>query len=555
MPSKLPRTLLILLAVIFVLNLVQAFFMELIFDEAYYWHYSQNMAFGYFDHPPMVAWLIGLGSLLFDGNLGIRFLSCLLSVGTILILWNTIDNNKKSDFVVHFVVLAFSMTLLNFYGFLTLPDTPLLFFCALFLLVYKNFISKPSWVLAITLGLAMAALMYSKYHAILVIFFVLLSNLKLLTNKFAWLAVITALFAYTPHFLWLYENNAISIQYHLFERPNNAYDFNKYTLGFLLNLVVLFGLTFPWVYRALFRTKMNNTFIKSLLFLTYGVLLFFFISSFNRRVQTQWIIIICIPLITVVFNNMMVDKTSRKWVFRMGLANIAILLFLRLGLVFEEISPIHYESHGNKDWVQQVKDKAKSNPVVFENSYRLAPMYAYYSCETSFSLNNVFYRQNQYSIDASETEVQHKNVYYVSKSPSGGEVAFINDKGTEFYGRFIKGFESFRKLRVEVDGTVFKLDHKKELVFQLTNPYKTDIPFNKLKFAVVYLNEYKRKPDVNQIMVKPIGTNISTLKSNDTLRFTFRLPQPKLKDPRYFRIAISENDLHYGLNGKPIKLE
>jgi len=62
-------------------------------------------------------------------------------------------------------------------------------------------------------------------------------------------------------------------------------------------------------------------------------------------------------------------------------------------------------------------------------------------------------------------------------------------------------------------------------------------------------------PNLIPIKVQPEDKNISRLKSNDTTNFTFMLPKPKLKEPGYFRIAISENDLRYGLNGKPIKLE
>ena len=58
MSLKLPKLFLYILGSILVLNLLQAHFTELIFDEAYYWHYAQNMAWGYFDHPPMVALMI-----------------------------------------------------------------------------------------------------------------------------------------------------------------------------------------------------------------------------------------------------------------------------------------------------------------------------------------------------------------------------------------------------------------------------------------------------------------------------------------------------------------
>src|SRR5689334_662817 len=33
-------------------------------DEAYYWDWSRNLAPGYFDHPPAIAWLIATGSAL-----------------------------------------------------------------------------------------------------------------------------------------------------------------------------------------------------------------------------------------------------------------------------------------------------------------------------------------------------------------------------------------------------------------------------------------------------------------------------------------------------------
>lgn len=107
MSQKFPRLFFILLAVLFVLNLVQASITELIYDEAYYWYYAQNLSWGYFDHPSMVAFLIKLSSLFFDGELGVRFMSTILSAGTYILLWLLVDNPKKKDYVVHFFLLVF----------------------------------------------------------------------------------------------------------------------------------------------------------------------------------------------------------------------------------------------------------------------------------------------------------------------------------------------------------------------------------------------------------------------------------------------------------------
>jgi len=62
---------------IFALLVLRAFMaaqLPLSADEAYYWLWSLHPAAGYFDHPPMIAWLIRAGTALFgDTPFGVRF--------------------------------------------------------------------------------------------------------------------------------------------------------------------------------------------------------------------------------------------------------------------------------------------------------------------------------------------------------------------------------------------------------------------------------------------------------------------------------------------------
>lgn len=555
MLSKLPKLFLYLLGVIFIINLLQAHFTELIFDEAYYWYYAQNLAWGYFDHPPMVAWLIKLSSVFFNGELGVRFMSCILSAATFILLWLMIDHPKKKAYVLHFFAIAFSMTLLNAYGFFTLPDTPLLFFTAFFLWIYKKFIVTPSALLALFLGITMAAMMYSKYHAVLVIVFVLLSNIKLIKNRYAWLAVVVAVLFYTPHFLWLYDHDFVSIKYHLFERPNQAYSFTKFTAKYFLDLITLFGFTFPLVYYVLYKTKPEDTFTKTLVYLIYGVIIFFFVSSFSKRTQAQWVIVISIPLVVLIFNYIISHEKIRKWFFRLSIANIIVLLFLRIGLIYEPFFPIVFETHGNKEWVDRLDYEVWDIPVVFENSWRNASMYQFYSGRKATSLNNIMFRQNQYSIDNSTSELQHKRIFYASKyTPKPGFV-FPRRDGSKYYGGYVDRFESFRKLKCIVEAEKVKLDFDREFKLQVYNPYEVDIPLEKLKYGLAYLNNYKEVIQLQQILPTPEDSSILVLKSNDTTNFTFKLLNAKMGDPKYFRIGISENNLPYGLNGINIKFD
>ena len=553
MGKHLSKKFLSFLGILLAINLLQAYFTPLIYDETYYWYYAQEMAWGYFDHPPMVALLVKLSSFFFEGELGVRFIGCLLSSGTIILLWSMIDDQEKNNRISLFFLLAVSMVLFNAYGFFTLPDTPLLFFTALFLKLYQKFLQKSSIGMAIALGLCMAALMYSKYHAVLVILFVLLSNVKLVTNKYAWLSVFVALLAYVPHFLWLVEYDFVSVKYHLFERPNQPYSFDEFTLGYLLNLIVNFGLLFPWFYWALFKTKAQTLFDKALIYLTFGIILFFFFSSFHRRAQAQWVIAICVPMLLLTFNFLSHSLSTKKWLWRVGIFGIVLICYARLWLVHQPLIPfMGYETHGTKEWVANLNKLVGDTPVVFENSYRRAPMYSFYTGYPAFSLNNIQYRQNQYSIDDSESRFQHKRIAYVTPFAKAGDFTYVPKRSNRYFGWFVDDFESFRKLKCVVDAPVILESASTEL--KIINPYKQDIDLEKLQLKVAYLDDYK---DIIEIL--PIALNTKenvpeALKAQDTTYFKIRFPQATNNPPKYIKFSISENGLQPGLNSESIKV-
>ncbi len=555
MGNQFSKTFFIFLGILLLLNLLQAHFTPLLYDETYYWYYSQNLDWGYFDHPPMVALLAKISGFLLPGELGVRFMGCLLGIGTIVLLWSMVGQREKERYTALFFLLVFSMPLFNAYGFFTLPDTPLLFFTALFLWLYKKFLSKNTVGTAFLLGLCMAALLYSKYHAVLVIIFVVLSNPGLVFNKYAWFSVYVALLAYVPHFIWLFENDFISVKYHLFERPNQPYSFDEFTLGYLLNLVVNFGLLFPWFYWALFKAKPKDKFQRSLLFLTYGVILFFFLSTLHRRAQAQWVIVICIPMLLLTFNHLANEKSNRKWVWRIGIMGTVLIFYARAWLLYQPLIPfMDYETHGTKEWVRTLNEIVGDTPVVFENSYRRAPMYAFYSGGTSFSLNNIHYRQNQYSIDSSEFKVQHRRVAYVTPFANSGDFSYVPARSNTYYGWYIDDFESFRKLRCFVDSKPINLNGTGQTL-KIHNPYSEDIPIKKLKFSIAYLDGYKDIIEILPIPIKPIAPEITFLKANDTTVFSIEYPKPQKQQPEFLKFSISENGLLWGINSPSIKVK
>src|ERR1700749_4545489 len=74
------NTVLTILALV-ALRLVAAAFTPITFDEAYCWMWSKSRAGGYYDHPPMVAYVIRLGTMIAgDTEFGVRLVSILLAL-------------------------------------------------------------------------------------------------------------------------------------------------------------------------------------------------------------------------------------------------------------------------------------------------------------------------------------------------------------------------------------------------------------------------------------------------------------------------------------------
>ena len=164
----------------FTVNMLQAGQTELIDDEAYYWVYSRFPAWGYFDHPPMIAILIKAGFGFFHHELGVRLFIVMMNTATIFIIQELTE--KKDDLL--FYAVAGTVAVAQIGGIIAAPDIPLLFFVALFFWLYKRFLYQMNLLNSILVGAAMALMLYSKYHGVLIIFATILSNPSLLRKFF-----------------------------------------------------------------------------------------------------------------------------------------------------------------------------------------------------------------------------------------------------------------------------------------------------------------------------------------------------------------------------------
>ncbi len=120
--------------VLLLLRAVMAARLPLSADEAYGWLWSRHLAAGYFDHPPLIAWLIGGGTALFgDTPFGVRFAGIVLSLPASWFVWRAAALVLKDENRAGLAVLFFNLTLMASVELLAAtPDMPSLVTSAAF---------------------------------------------------------------------------------------------------------------------------------------------------------------------------------------------------------------------------------------------------------------------------------------------------------------------------------------------------------------------------------------------------------------------------------------
>jgi hypothetical protein len=536
------------------LNIIQALFTPLHNDEAYYWMFSRYPAWGYYDHPPMIAMLIGAGYLIFSNELGVRLMVVLSQIATLLIVWSLLDDEKKespANALLIIMVIAI-LPVLNIYGFLATPDPPLLLFTALFLLFYRRFLRDENWLNTLVLGFTMAGLMYSKYHGAIMLILIILSNLKLFKSPKFYIASIFALLLFLPHISWQVSNGFPSFQYHLSDRAS-GFD-PSHIAEYLVNQLLIHNpLLLPLFLFIFFKTKSNDVFEKGLKYTVTGFFIFFLISSFRYHVEPQWTALITIPLLILVFNSDTIYGKN-KYIRIVFLVLVPIFLFARFALMidFLPVSFLKKEFHRHRKWASDIENLAGERPVVFTNSYQDPSVYSFYTGQFAHSLDNKDYRKTQYDIWPFEEQVHGKEVLYVPH--------WLNDfyrerlsihvrpDGDTMYYRIFKDFRSLQKECVipDHDSWSFSNSDENSLDLSIFNLYSYDIDITHPEFPVVFQTAIYNK-DGSIVMKRNIDIQpgLEILYPGDTVSVTGRFSLNGLQEGEYDMVICTETGILY----------
>ena len=520
-----------------ILNIIQSSFTELLPDEAYYWVYSQDMNWGFFDHPPFVAVWVTISNFLFTDELGVRFFSAISFSLMIYLVWFTIDHPSKNKYSWLFLLLFLSTALLNVYGFITTPDTPLLFFFALFLWSYKLYLSKKNTLIYFVLSIAITGMMYSKYQGVLVLFFIFLSNWKLVKDYKIWLVCFAALILYMPHIYWQYINDFPSIRYHLYERASVATYKFEYTLMHIVNAIAILGFTFIIIYKAFFKgIKSNDIFHRGLNSIVLGFFFFFLVSSFRGHVQAQWIAPIMLPLILITFNYLIEHKKNLKLFSYLALTNIVIILFVRICIANEGIIPVKLDFHGNKQWTLEVKRLTKNSEKLFVNSFQNASIYWFYTKEKSHYQKNYLGRKNQYGFILGNDVFSSDSIAYITRiSKEYSEIKMKSSGKDSIFISFLKDYKPLFDLEINFENSTnieFNTSMIKPYTIIINNPYTFDINTEDIKVQIAFQNKKG-----NEKYSIPVKINSTTIKALSEQTYSLELEGSLIRDIQEYPIV------------------
>ncbi len=544
----------------FVINLLQGIFTEIQEDEAYYALYGEHLAWGYYDHPPMVGLMTFLSSLLFSGTLGVRFFTIITSCLSLWVMWKVtqvpelvegpsiiqeiadqVRNDAKKKSPLLFFVIACSIVMFNIYGFVTTPDASLILFSALFLLVYQRYLENKSWKNALLMGLFMALMIYSKYHAFLLLGLIVLSNLKLLKDGKFWVACLLALVLLTPHILWQVNNDFPSFKYHLAGRneafrwsyfleylPNQLLIFNPFTFGAVVYVLIKDGICVRIPPAPLKREI--GVFERGLKFILIGFFFFFWLMAFRGHVEPHWTIVCVIPMVVLIYRKALVDEKLKKYIKWFILPSLLLVLAFRILLMTPLADRFGY--HGKEQYYKAIEQTAGDCPVVFQGSFQQPALYHYFTGKESSTLKSYYDRKTQYDLWQFDKAWIGKPVFICGPVNERSESYQVN--GVKLEGFLTDDFSSANRLVTTFEITnaisgetpVFHPGDTLHIDFSVYNPCDAPIDFHHKDFGMIikahYLPgdeiSYCTYPDIKEFeahstyhgqMYTVIGENIS----------------------------------------------
>ncbi len=286
-------------AVMFALRLSVGASVHLTEDEAYYRLWSMAPAFGYYDHPPMIAWWIWLGRrLLGDTPLGVRIgpiVACALTTAMIFDLARLAGADRRA--AAQAGIWYNAMLLIALGGFLAVPDAPASLFWTLTLWCGLRAARASSTLWWLGAGATAGLAVLSKYSALFLAPGVLAwllwtqAGRSELKRPGPWLAAVVAVLIAGVNIAWNAEHHWLTFAKQFGRITPTAFA-PRYLAEFLVTQALLLNpLIALFAARALVgraAPKRTNASLAPFIATSAPFVAYLLIHSLHDRVQAHW---------------------------------------------------------------------------------------------------------------------------------------------------------------------------------------------------------------------------------------------------------------------------
>ncbi len=310
------------------------------FDEAYYFGYSLRPALGYFDHPPIVGFLAGYFPYLTGiANAFTIRLAAVLAFSVAGLLLYQLARQFTDERKAAWAMLLFSVTPIFFLlaGIFILPDAGLTLFWIITLIVFYHILFKKAtlwdWLLA---GLTTGFAMLSKYHGLLLGFFLLLYLLLYDRKKFLDIGLyvygVVAFAVFSPVLIWNAQHHWISFTFQSSRAVGAGLNLDAFgqalggQLGYLTPMVFFpMAVVFYRVIKGVLNKNKPDRFY--LLFGMAPVLLFMAVSL-TQPILPHWTLVGYIVLTIPLAEMIEPAFRQKRWVRGLVYGSVAFLVLL-----------------------------------------------------------------------------------------------------------------------------------------------------------------------------------------------------------------------------------
>ena len=212
-------------------------------DELYYFACSKHLAWGYVDHPPLVALLTFVGTQIFgETAFGLRFLSGLAGAMTVLLSAKIahIQGGGKLSQALAALSICFAIAFPAISSFFSMNPVDIML-CTIFIYLFAKTIEAPSPQKWITLGVLFGVGLLNKYTFLVLGFSLLLSLIitkrwKVLKSFWMYAGAVIGLIIFLPHVMWQVDHGWPTLEF-----MRNAAEYKNLSLSplaFLSQLII-----------------------------------------------------------------------------------------------------------------------------------------------------------------------------------------------------------------------------------------------------------------------------------------------------------------------------